>query len=41
MQEIKIPLDWPNISELERDYILKALASGYFSSAGPLVREFE
>ncbi|OIQ12543.1 LegC family aminotransferase [Neomoorella thermoacetica] len=41
MQEIKIPLDWPNISELERDYILKALASGYVSSAGPLVREFE
>lgn len=41
MQEIKIPLDWPNISELERDYILKALASGYVSSAGPLVREYE
>ncbi|MGI9862425.1 LegC family aminotransferase [Moorella naiadis] len=41
MQEIKIPLDWPNLGELEKDYVLKALESGYVSSAGPLVREFE
>jgi perosamine synthetase len=41
MQEIKIPLDWPDIGKLEKDYIIKALESGYVSSAGPLVREFE
>lgn len=33
MQEIKVPLDWPNIGELEKEYILKALESGYVSSA--------
>ncbi|MBE3573278.1 MAG: LegC family aminotransferase [Moorella humiferrea] len=41
MQEIKIPLDWPNIGEVEKEYVLKALESGYVSSAGPMVREFE
>ncbi|KUK36969.1 MAG: DegT/DnrJ/EryC1/StrS aminotransferase [Thermacetogenium phaeum] len=41
MSEIKIPLDWPNLGQLEREYILRALDSGYVSSAGPLVGEFE
>jgi len=41
MHEIKIPLDWPDLGELEKEYILKALGSGYVSSAGPLIREFE
>ncbi|WXJ86736.1 GDP-perosamine synthase [Moorella humiferrea] len=41
MQEVKIPLDWPDIGELEKEYVLKALESGYVSSAGPMVREFE
>lgn len=33
MQEIKVPLDWPNLGKLEKEYILKALESGYVSSA--------
>ncbi|MGI6285524.1 hypothetical protein SEF58_06870 [Neomoorella humiferrea] len=41
MQEVKIPLDWPDIGELEKEYVLKALESGYISSTGPMVREFE
>jgi len=41
MSRIKIPLDWPNIGHLEQEYVLKALDSGYVSSAGPLVTEFE
>lgn len=41
MGEIKIPLDWPNLGQLEHEYVLRALDSGYVSSAGPLVREFE
>jgi perosamine synthetase len=41
LNQIKIPLDWPNIGELEKEYVLKALESGFVSSAGPLVREFE
>ncbi|MDI6710303.1 MAG: LegC family aminotransferase [Bacillota bacterium] len=39
--QIRIPLDWPNIGELEKRYVLEALDSGFVSSAGPLVAEFE
>lgn len=38
---VVIPLDWPNLGELEKHYLIKALESGYVSSAGPLVKEFE
>lgn len=41
MSQIKIPLDWPNIGDLEKEYVLKALDSGFVSTAGPLVKEFE
>lgn len=41
MSQIKIPLDWPNIGNLEKEYVLKALDSGFVSTAGPLVKEFE
>lgn len=41
MSQIKIPLDWPNIGEQEKEYVLKALDSGFVSTAGPLVKEFE
>lgn len=37
----RIPLDAPNIGEREREYVLRALDSGYVSSVGPLVEEFE
>ena len=39
--QIKIPLDAPNIGELEKEYTMRALESGFVSSAGPLVGEFE
>jgi perosamine synthetase len=38
---IRVPLDWPNIGELEKRAVLDALDSGWVSTAGPLVREFE
>lgn len=41
MTTIRIPLDAPNIGELEKEYVLRALESGYVSSVGPLVTEFE
>jgi perosamine synthetase len=41
LSQIKIPLDWPNIGSLEKEYVLKALDSGFVSTAGPLVKEFE
>lgn len=41
MSSIRIPLDAPNIGELEKQYVLRALESGYVSSVGPLVGEFE
>lgn len=41
MTSIRIPLDVPNIGELEKEYVLGALESGYVSSIGPLVSEFE
>ncbi len=41
MPEIKIPLDWPNIGELEKKYLLEAIDSGFVSSSGPLIAEFE
>ncbi|SHJ53196.1 LegC family aminotransferase [Desulfofundulus thermosubterraneus] len=41
MTSIRIPLDAPNIGELEKQYVLRALESGYVSSIGPLVSEFE
>ena len=36
-----IPLAVPNIGELERRYVLEAVESGYVSSVGPFVSEFE
>ncbi|MEW5898334.1 MAG: LegC family aminotransferase [Bacillota bacterium] len=41
MTSICIPLDAPNIGELEKQYVFRALESGYVSSIGPLVGEFE
>ncbi|MEW6181619.1 MAG: LegC family aminotransferase [Bacillota bacterium] len=38
---IRIPLDAPNIGELEKEYVMRALDSGYVSSVGPLITEFE
>ncbi|WP_422446927.1 LegC family aminotransferase [Thermoanaerobacterium sp. DL9XJH110] len=38
---IKIPLDWPNLGELEKEYVVKAIESGYVSTSGPLVKKFE
>ncbi|HDH05221.1 MAG TPA: hypothetical protein ENG75_02090 [Nitrospirae bacterium] len=37
----EIHLDAPNIGELEKLYLNKAIDSGYISSAGPSVSEFE
>ncbi|MGE5582417.1 MAG: aminotransferase class I/II-fold pyridoxal phosphate-dependent enzyme, partial [Bacillota bacterium] len=36
-----IQLDAPNLGELEKEYLLKAVESGYVSTAGPFVPEFE
>jgi dTDP-4-amino-4,6-dideoxygalactose transaminase len=36
-----IPLAVPNIGELERRYVLEAVESGFVSSVGPFVAEFE
>ena len=36
-----IPLAVPNIGELEREYVLRAVDSGFVSSVGPFVNEFE
>lgn len=36
-----IPLAVPNIGALERQYVLEAVESGYVSSVGPFVTEFE
>ena len=36
-----IPLAVPNIGALERDYVLRAVESGFVSSVGPFVGEFE
>ncbi|WP_377644018.1 DegT/DnrJ/EryC1/StrS family aminotransferase [Oryzobacter terrae] len=36
-----IPLAVPNIGALERDYVLRAVESGFVSSVGPFVEEFE
>lgn len=36
-----IPLAVPNIGALERQYVLEAVESGYVSSVGPFVAEFE
>jgi dTDP-4-amino-4,6-dideoxygalactose transaminase len=36
-----VPLAVPNIGELERKYVLEAVESGYVSSVGPFVSEFE
>ena len=36
-----IPLAVPNIGELERRYVLEAVESGFVSSVGPFVSEFE
>ena len=35
------PLSIPNIGQLERDLVLKAIDDGWISSVGPQVREFE
>ena len=36
-----IPLAVPNIGALERNYVLRAVESGFVSSVGPFVAEFE
>lgn len=36
-----VPLSVPNIGELERRYVLEAVESGFVSSVGPFVSEFE
>ena len=36
-----IPLAVPNIGELEREYVTRAVESGFVSSVGPFVGEFE
>jgi dTDP-4-amino-4,6-dideoxygalactose transaminase len=36
-----IPLAVPNIAEREREFVLRAVESGYVSSVGPFVEEFE
>jgi dTDP-4-amino-4,6-dideoxygalactose transaminase len=36
-----VPLAVPNIGELERRYVLEAVESGFVSSVGPFVSEFE
>lgn len=36
-----IPLAVPNIGDLEREYVLRAVESGFVSSVGPFVSEFE
>lgn len=36
-----IPLAVPNIGELEQHYVMEAVTSGYVSSVGPFVAEFE
>ncbi|MCL5935526.1 MAG: LegC family aminotransferase [Firmicutes bacterium] len=41
MAEYSIYLDAPNIGELEKKYVIHALESGYVSSVGPMVTEFE
>lgn len=41
MAEIRVPLDWPNLGPLEEEYVLRAIRSGFVSTAGPMVREFE
>ncbi|MBE0465953.1 MAG: LegC family aminotransferase [Candidatus Desulforudis sp.] len=41
MTTMRIPLDAPNIGELEKEYVLRTLESGYVSSVGLLVTEFE
>lgn len=37
----QIQLDAPNLGDLEKEYLLKAVESGYVSTAGPFVSEFE
>lgn len=41
MAAVRIPLDAPNIGDLEKEYVVRAIESGYVSSVGPLVSEFE
>jgi len=41
MFDQKIHLDAPNIGRLEKEYISKAIDSGYVSTIGPYVSEFE
>ncbi|MCL6479736.1 MAG: DegT/DnrJ/EryC1/StrS family aminotransferase, partial [Peptococcaceae bacterium] len=41
LPSFRIPLDAPNIGDLEKQYVLRALESSYVSSIGPLVSEFE
>ncbi|MCL6557902.1 MAG: aminotransferase class I/II-fold pyridoxal phosphate-dependent enzyme [Firmicutes bacterium] len=41
MTQPRILLDAPNIGDLEKEYVMRALDSGYVSTAGPLVNEFE
>ena len=38
---MKIELDAPNVGELEKEYLSRAIDSGYVSTYGPFVPEFE
>ena len=38
---MRIELDAPNLGKLEKDYLAKAIDSGYISTYGPFVPEFE
>ncbi|TAN45239.1 MAG: aminotransferase DegT [Nitrospirae bacterium] len=41
MRNKVIQLDAPNIGEREKEFLIRAVESGYVSTAGPLVAEFE
>ncbi|NBV41631.1 aminotransferase class V-fold PLP-dependent enzyme [bacterium] len=41
MSDLNLVLDAPNVGELEKDYLCRAVDSGYVSTAGPFVSEFE
>lgn len=41
MAEYRVSLDAPSIGELEKEYVMRALESGFVSSVGPMVSEFE
>jgi len=38
---MRLELDAPNVGELEKEYITRTIDSGYISTFGPFVSEFE